>query len=64
MKMLNMYFENLLRQHGPRAVKDSIWESYTDLINSGYNEEEAIETLSRCSTYPEVTIVKVLNEYL
>ena len=39
-----MYFENLLRQQGPRAVKDSIFESYTDLINSGYNEEEAIET--------------------
>lgn len=62
--MLNMYFENLLRQEGPRAVKDSIWISYTDLINSGYNKDEAIETLSRCSTYPEGTIHKVLNEYL
>ncbi len=64
MNMLNMYFENLLRQQGPRAVKDSIWESYVDLINSGYNEDEAVETLSRCSTYPEGTILKVLNEYL
>jgi len=62
--MLNMYFEKLLRQKGPRAVKDSIWISYTDLINSGYNKEEAIETLSRCSTYPEGTIERILNEYV
>ena len=62
--MLNMYFENLLRQKGPRAVKDSIWESYMDLINSGYTQDDAIETISRCSTYPERTIVKVLNEYI
>jgi hypothetical protein len=64
MNMLNMYFENLLRQQGPRAVKDSIWISYTDLIKSGYNKDEAIETLSRCSTYPEGTIKRILNEYV
>ena len=59
---MNIYFDNLLRQKGPDAVKDSICVSYSELIRMMYSRQESIETLSRCTSYPKETIVKVLKE--
>jgi len=59
---MNIYFDNLLKQKGPNAVKDSICVSYSQLIWMRYSREESIETLSRCTSYPKETIVKVLKE--